>query len=599
MAVYNLEITSSSLSKKALKFIANETGFSEKEIEERLQLQPLVIKEHLPLTEAIELERHLKLLGAATRLIRLDEEPEEELTEPTIVDSEVLDEPPELKTVEDVIEIPEEDIKVLHPYDSTEPVQEFKRKKVRIGGRNTWFAVTVILVVVILVSWYIITLTNRHQLEMEIELAINQWETAVKQQEILLDKDFPPERIFYKLDQLDASIERMLARLKPFAKSDALRSRFYETKSREYNLVRDLTFRRVLEENGYPIHPTCLIDRSMVQGTSDLPESTLLRIQLLSRQNVESVYYAARISAGTFRLSIDPNIEYNVYDARATVAAYSQQPREIQRWAERKFSVTELASRYLPKPIYAPQTAAQTIAPSNVPSGDTAQSRLPIRGGTSLADPGSDQSRGMELERCLTEWTETIISSQRQDLLLEQKVLEKIYLRLLDLEVRINQLIGLLESAMDRNQWIERREEVFGSFIGARQEIEVLYGQDLKNNSPLRLEGRISLELRDRNLLNAEVLVVESPSNPESYVIELDVGGDNKDEIFVATAEVLANAILNSSLSVERISLHFAGGTIRWSTEQILRAAAALEEEGGQHRCVTLMELSGIEHTMP
>jgi hypothetical protein len=246
-----------------------------------------------------------------------------------------------------------------------------------------------------------------------------------------------------------------------------------------------------------------------------------------------------------------------------------------------------------------------SIASSEFESGSGATksdldlSQIPTKSGISLADPGTDRSRGVELEKCLKLWTQTIISSQQHNLAQESRVLEEIYLRLLDLEVRINQLSGLLESAIERNHWIQQREDVYGSFISARHEIEGLYKQDLKSNNPLRLEGRIGRSLRDRNLPYAEVLVVESPSNPENFVIELDIPEGNKDDIFVATAEVLANEILYSNLAVEHISLHYAGATIRWNAEQILKAAAALGDESGRRRCVAMMELSGIEHTLP
>jgi len=599
MALYDLEIVDSPRSEKAKKLICSLAGISERDIDDRLIYLPLVVKQSLPLSEAVSIERSLKRLGVSTRLVKVKVEEEEPVKE-SPRDHDIV-ETVEAVPVEiadnEIIEIPEDDIKILHPYKNIDHDSSFKQKRVGFGySWKTWGIFFFVIVSVALVSWYTIVQTQQRQNAIEVDLYISQWESALQQQDMLLDRKLSPQRIFYKLDELESTVERMLKLLRPISKATELRSKFTGTKTNNQNLIKDLIFRQVLEENGYPIHPTCFVDRGMVQGTSDLPESTLLRIKLHGQQDVEANYYAVRIKAGTFRMIIDPSFEHGVFEAISTVASLSQQPVDIQRWAERKFKISDLSERHAPRTARIPVAQSQAESPT---ASNIEPEKPTIKGGIDLGDPGNDRSRGAAIEKNLGEWSHTIVTSQQHNLVKKPDVLEEIYLRLLDLEVRINQLMGLMESTIERNGWIERREEVYGEYIGVRQEINQLYDQQPKESNPFRMEGRIRNFFQSEGLNDAEVLVVDSPGTPNSFVIDIEVSEGDKERIFFSVAKIVSNEIRHSRLDIDHVSLRYEGHTLRWPSEQILQAADYLSQDNGVRRCVTMMDLSATSHTLP
>lgn len=595
MALYDVEILNSPRSSRALKLISTLSGIGERDVKTRLQFPPLRVRQSLPLSEAVDVERQLQRLGIKTRLVKVREDAEKS-GEPGITPE------PSVPQSEDVIEIPEEEIRVLDPFQQSEQDFTFERKKMTLKpGWKTWWIFPIVFGLVALVSIYVIFQTNRHRTQEEVILYMEQWHTTLAQQDRLLDKDFQPERIFFKLDELEGKIERLLQLVKPFGKATELRSEFSRIKTESYPLIRDLAFRRSLEEQGYPIHPTCMIDRGMVRGSSDLPESTLLRILLLGQNKAESVYYAARVSGGTFKLIIDPTVERNVYDAKATVASLSQQPEEIQRWAERKFLLSKICASYLPRTrsiTATPVTSSRTALQSRVSAESSDSGVGLLKADMPLLDPGSDPERARQLGVILAKWEETILSSQQHDLIEEPQILEKIYRRLLDLENRIDQLIGLLESSSEHNSWIEKRENVYGSFIGLRQQLADAQSSHRKGKDPFEMESSIRRRLKEKGFTGVDVLVVDSPQASGTFVIEIEMNEGKKEDVLSGLAQTLIHDLQEFDLAIDRVSLRYKGRTMWWAPDQILKAAEVLQESDGRARCATQLELTATSNSL-
>ena len=590
MALYDVEILSAPTSPKGVKLVCTLSGISERVIKYRLQILPLTVKEAVPLSEAVAAERQLKRLGIRTRLVKVAEDDSVASEEPVV--EQEADEHKE----EDVIEIPEEDVKVLRSYGPVKRMPTIERKKITAGRNWTaWLIIPLLLLGIVALSFYFITSARQDRTQNEIILYIEQWRTTLVYQDRMLDKGFPPERIFYKLDELEGKIERLLTMVKPFGKATELRSRYNQAKVECQPYILDLAFRKSLEDNGYPIHPTCMVDRGMVRGSSELPESSLLRIQLLGQNNVESVYYAARVSEGTFKLIIDPSLVRNVYDARATVASLSQQPKQIQRWAERKFSLSDFARQYQAvSRSYESASGRPTAGSPDSPEAKLSRDfpGTSSRAEISLADPGSDPKRIRQLDNTLTRWTETILSSQENEISTDFHLLEEIYRRLLELEVRVDQLIGLLESPVERNIWVEKRESVYGSFIAQRQEIEKLYGRYSKRDDPFHLESAVRGSLREKGFPLAEVLVIDSPQKAAAFVVEIEINEGTREDVLATLARTVSEEMTGINLNIDRISLRYKGKTMWWTPEQIFKAAEALPQLNGRKRCASQLELS-------
>ena len=148
------------------------------------------------------------------------------------------------------------------------------------------------------------------------------------------------------------------------------------------------------------------MDRGLVRGTTDLPESTLLRILLLGRDNIKTNYYAARVSGGWFRMTIDADIEADILDARATVAPLSQQPEAIKRWAERKFDLGKKVKQYLPRGAVSLLAQGEdSLEGSGLKAGSDSEARTSA---DLLRDPGDDLARGEAIKQALEEWISTV-----------------------------------------------------------------------------------------------------------------------------------------------------------------------------------------------
>ncbi|MCX6639795.1 MAG: hypothetical protein NTW14_04850 [bacterium] len=604
MTLYDLEVVKAPSSVKAQRLISAVSGFGERDLKARLRNLPLVVKQAIPLFEAVAVERQLNILGISTRLVRVEVGAEPEPSpEPA---PEVFVKPPPSRPKEDeIIEIPEAEIMVLPSFGHPEEKQsiKFKRKRaLTVSASANWLLLIGSVVIIGLVCWYIVALSNRNSNEDEIKSYINQWQTTLQQQDLLLDNSFPPDRIFYKLDEIESKISHLLNLIKSQKRATELRSGFSQIQGKSGNMVMDLLFRKTLEDHGYPIHPMCLVDRGMVRGSSDLPEATLLRVQLFRPNELESVHFAARVLNGAFRLIIDPAMERNVYDAKATVAAYTQQPTEIQRWAERKFALTEACRDYLPGARSAISglsglTGSAAAAPgTKQESGDTGS---PIKSSKTLTDPGNDTERAKELEKTLEAWTTTMQPAQQEKLTPESAVLKQIYNRLLDLEVRIDQLISLMESSIQQNIWIERREDVYGSFIDLRQEIEELNGIRTKKDNPLKLEEALHRNLGTKGYRNAQVLVVDSQKYPGNYNIEFEFDSGTRDDVFIAIAQTLKEELRGINLQIEQVSLKFQRKYFGWTLAQIRKGIDALDYPDGPRRCAALLYLSSSNLNTP
>jgi len=599
MALYDLEVTEPPGSKKALKLISSISGFSERDIEQQLPLAPVTIKSSISLSEAIEIDRQLKRLGVKTRLLRVEEQHEfdfdDDADENDYSTAEELEpEAPEQIPNGDIVEIPDEEIKILLPEELAAKTSDYTQKK--SGFLSSGFGRLVILLVIIAAffgTWYV--LFQKHQQEdlVEIQLSISQWMETAQRQDYLLDKGLPPERIFYKLDELDAKVNNLLTKLRPAYKANGIRNDFYRQQADQYNAIRDLAFRKALVDNGFPIHPICILENGQVRGSADLPESTLLRIQLLGQTSIESVYYAARVSSGVFNLIIDPGLIGYIYDAKATVAPFSQQSRELQRWAERKFQLTEFCNDYLPKaprnsryPDLMASGKAEGINSNAASEPEMKKSSQP------MADPGTDILRSDELKTNFTEWTKTILDAQNKDYMSDPAVLDKIYQRLLALEVRIDQLIGLLESPIDKNRWSEKREETFGAYINLRQNITDAYMANHRITDPLKLEDIFRSRFHQAGFPNAEVLVTESSENLKAFVLEVDIYAGEAKEVYVALARIISQELQQTAIEIDHIKLRHAGKTLRWETDQVLAAADELNKTDGNSRCFSKMEFT-------
>ncbi len=605
MALYDIIILKPPSGRKTIKLICALSGISEEDISQKLMSMPLVVKGSVPLSEAIEIDRQLKRQGVLTRIVNI----ESETNDTNDADSGIepsAEEPTEFPDQEqeknDVIEIPDDQIRILRRFHEAEPGGTLKRKKITTTRWwINWFSIPLTIAVLIVVSLYFISRMSNRQDEIEISLAISQWRNALHQQDLLLDKGIPPDRIFYQLDELEGKIERLLLLIHSAEKAKSLRSDFEHAKAESQGLAIDLAFRKSLVDAGYPIHPICVLDRGMVRGSSKLPESSLLRVQLTGESNVESVYFAARVSEGAFKLIIDPSIERRFYDARATVAPYSQQPRVIQRWAQRKFSLLDVSKAYLPaggrltslKGIFTRSTEQPLAPPGSEHSGLLQpQTEVP------LSDPGTDAARVREVKETVSIWTETILNARQNDLETESDTLDEIYRKLLNLEVRIDQLIGLLESTMERNIWIQRREDVYGSFIDTRRQIEQLYNDHSRTRSPIHLESSIRINLRERGYNQAEVLVIESEAQLNAFLIEVEIYNGELGDVLVTLAQAIVEEIEGLDFDIDRIMLRYKSDIMFWTRDQMQRAYDMLSKKDGRKHCIRELELSALSAPM-
>ncbi|TKJ41576.1 hypothetical protein CEE37_03145 [candidate division LCP-89 bacterium B3_LCP] len=596
MALYDVEILTAPSNTKAIRLICTISGINERDVKTRLQMLPMVITESVQLSEAIEIERQLKRIGITTRVIKVKVDTAESDDEVVYEDQTAKDDeaPEEGESAEEIIEIPEDQVQVLGEPASPDEILKLGRFKFPKDKKYGNVLILFLLIAVLgLISWYIFTQTSSAQEEMEIKLNIELWEGTLQQQDNQLDRGIPAERIFFKLDEIESKLNRLFLAVKRPQKSDELRTKFSAVKRRNRNHIVDLAFRRSLEDTGYPIHPTCLLDRGMVRGSSKLPESTLLRIRLLGEDKPASVFYASRISGGTFKLIIEPAIEKMIYNARATVAPYSQQPEEIQRWAQRRFSLSEIADAYMPK---GRRPAIPTITETKASSGKQQAAKVTetpksIYGG-GLVDPGSDPARISEIKINTANWTQTISSSQQHNLSIEAQVLDDIYHRLLAIEVRIDQLLGLLESNAERNIWTQHREEVYGDYIDVRQDIERQYHNLSKSRNPLHLESAIRHNLHNRGLTDSEVLVIDSPQYAEEILIEIEILHGETREILAIIAQAVVEEIQDVKFTIDRVILRRDDERMWWTPHQIRAAVKELDSPNGLEKCTLQLELS-------
>ncbi len=173
MALYDIEILSAPSSPKGVKLVCTLSGISERVIKYRLQILPLTVKEAVPLSEAVAAERQLKRLGIRTRLVKVAEDDSVASEEPVV--EQEADEHKE----EDVIEIPEEDVKVLRSYGPVKRMPTIERKKITAGRNWTaWLIIPLLLLGIVALSFYFITSARQDRTQNEIILKIVCWTRA-------------------------------------------------------------------------------------------------------------------------------------------------------------------------------------------------------------------------------------------------------------------------------------------------------------------------------------------------------------------------------------------------------------------------------------
>ncbi len=584
MAVYTIEILAFSSNTKALKLIKSLTGLSTQEIKRRLKSPPLVVRDSIALTEAVTIERQLRKLGLNTRIGKMEVQVEDSTEEQFPL--------PAQPETEEVIEIPEEEVRVLFPMNAQKGRIKVKRIKFSQQSQQKRALLLVLLplatLLAMLVGWYAISRSRAQQTQLELSEALEQWTQVLRQQEVLLDKGDTPQQILAKLND----IENKITRLEALLASTVIRKEFSRKfkNMREQNAVslRDLSFRRRLEEAGYPLHPICLVERGRVRGYSELPDGTLLRIRLLGSARIEAIPFTANISEGVFNFDIPPAVEKSIYDAHATIAPLSQQPTAVREWAQLTLSLPGFATEKgeaASRPLNSAAPSEQNYVPNQSKSNSEPQLLLPLSGASSNADSGAV----IELPRLIMEWQETLQAAASRGSSAPAKLLEELFQRLLSLESRIDQLIQLLEADEARDYWTLRREEAYGEFISARADLQEWHEEFHSRSNPLYLETSLHRSLQTQGFSQIQVLVVDSPKQAEAFEIEIEMPVTPGKEWPGRLISTILIEVGNTQLNIAAVRLQQGDNRYSWTMEQISQAAAALDQATGEKRCAAIL----------
>jgi hypothetical protein len=602
MAFYSIEILQTTRNPRVLNLISSLSGLGVAEVKKRLKQLPMVVQASIPLSDAVSIERQLRKAGLQTRIVKSEVEVEDGWNNANPATNETGPEQ-EVKDSDEIIVIPEEEVKILHtsPHKAKKP--DIKRKKIRAFSLRKHIAVLAcVALFVFILSTFLILKSHDENAELEIILAMNQWSRTLNQQESLLDRGVTPQQILNKLTEIENKVNYLISKIRSRGRSNELKAKFQQTRADAQPALLDLEFRRKLEAAGFPIHPTCMVDLGAVRGVSDLPAGTLIRLQLSGGSGVEAMPFIAEIQGGVFELKLDPVIENYVFDARSTVAPYSQQNEKIRKWAVENLALPPDTSTTAPVVTPTGKTAAlqqPELSPQEAASpGADIEATVLHQTAVTLEDSSVDAEVSAALETALSEWSATIRNAQGE---IQSELtatwqehyfsLLDLYKKLLELEARIDHLINLLRTDSQKNRWVLQREEIYGEFIGARSDLQKWHNEYLVRNNPFYLETALRRTLKQVGYPQAQVLVLDSPQTGDAFIIELEINSTQKRESFLsALTAVLDNEISKSPLKIEAVKLRSNDRIFQWKTDQIRRAAELLNRSDGMKRCADLLD---------
>ncbi|RJP79648.1 MAG: hypothetical protein C4524_04970 [Candidatus Zixiibacteriota bacterium] len=597
MALYTVEVLESTGSLRALNLIGELTQLDLQEVKRRLMTPPLLVRNGVPLAEAVSCERQLRRMGVRVRVARL----EIRVEDPPSSEQALVPLEPTPPTPEEVIEIPDEEVKVI---ELRGPEQESVRRVWRSSRNRRRLVVLGSLAGVLLlaVGLYLSTALSGRRNREELMLTLDQWSRTLQQQEATLDRGVSPTQIFNKLNELEAKISRLLATMETRQEFELSKQTLEAARQEHRAALHDLEFRRHLENAGYPIHPTCLVDRGMVQGVSDLPQGTVLRVQLMGGNQPEGQSYAVQIQEGIFKLVMEPHLEAEVYDARSTVAPLSQQPPAVRAWAVRTLTPQPLETPLEPAPSTAPSPAATdplasltepelpAPSPEEAAELETTQAEPPPQGSPPKVEAAeADQQAVKAFYAAVDEWVQLIGEAEKQLPNDPGYELEAVYQKLLDLEARIDHLIQLIASRDQRSRLEQLREDSYGAYVTARHELKRWHNEFISRNNPFHLETAVRRAMAVRGWRQVQVLVMDTANPAESYVIEIEAGGDDRDSLLAVVAQTLAEEVPKVNLTVERIQLRHGDQVFSWSPAEVREAAALLHQPNGLRRCAQIL----------
>jgi hypothetical protein len=617
MAQYSIEITASTRNTKALNVISELSGLSMEEIRQGMKNLPLVIRDSIPLSEAVSIERQLRRMGISTHVRKVD----------VMVESFDEEARNALKLrEEEIIIIPETEIREL-PFQAPEPPPPRVGRKLILTPAflrsGALFLIVVMVVVLGVIYLFSYSATKRD--ETELGLSIDQWSHTVNQQEALLDKGLSSRQIMEKLDEIEGKVSRLLAILKSRKASVDLKERYNQARSQRKDMLKDLAFRRSLEDAGYPIHPTCLIDQGLVRGVSDLPDGTKLRIQLFAMSGNDPAHFTTQINEGIFHLALDPDQERTIYDARATVAPFSQQPASIQQWVQTKYMKGPEQSLLTQTPpiLYPQHIPADTIPEvvsdkvlQQTPTADNARlsqkteppvltqktnltppanSRTaipptPLVSVTLSKDSLADAGILAALNKSLEQWSSDVKEAEGFIQTGQVNFLEALYQRLLSLEAQIDHMIQLLVTDGARNRGVMLREDVYGAAITVRQDLQSWHDDFKSRSNPLYLETALHREMASHGFAKVQVEVLRS--DDDVFDVNIHALKPETSALFAAIAASVADEMKRTPVKLGKVRLFYAGRQMSWTSQHLQEAALALESPDGQRRCVEIMEKS-------
>lgn len=598
MALYSVEILEPISHPKAIALISGLAGLGRAETRRRLRRLPMTVQASVPLAEAVSMQRQLHRVGVNARVVRMEVGVEDG-------DFSGSTAPAQTGPREEIIEIPDGEVRILEargPQPEKGSIK--KRKRSRRAGRKMLGLLIGLAGLILLAYWYVEIFGRSKSIQADLAASIETWSRTLNEQEAALDRGITAQQIFNRLLEIENKINTLLRMLKSPKTVAAYAARYATARERLQDAMLDLDFRRSLENAGYPLHPTCLVDQGMVRGSSELPEGTVLRVQLLGG-GVEATAYAAQIHDGIFQMVIDPALEGGVYDARCTVAGFSQQPQAVQQWAFENLALPGPSRAAQPVPMASSGIAGPTRTARPEEDSANQQSRkIPAQPLISKATAGTtvaDSSPAASVNKALYEWEQTIRIAEKKIGSSESYSLEDIYQKLLSIEARIDQLIELISSDPERDSSRVARNELWGAYRSLRQELQRRHQEFLSENSPYILEGRIRRSLQSRGLAQVQVLVLDSPTLTDAFVIDIEAASGNRDHlaIFPGMAQTLQEEISRVPFRIEAIRFQESGRRLIWTPEVIKQAAAALEQPDGQRRCAEILETNGSVPAKP
>ena len=588
MALYNIEIIERPANPKALALIASLAQIHANEVKRRLHRIPMIVQAAIQLSNAVSIQRQLSRFGVQTRIYRSDV---------SIEDSFPNAAPPTKPAVEteEIIEIPDAEVTILEPAAGPAPrIEVHRRHPGDSWVRRHYIFLLAAALLLLTAGYFVYSFRQAARLEDDLSATLEEWKRTLRDQDLLLDRGITAESIARKLAEIERKLETLWQLQKSKALTDASQAEFAKSREQTHGEMLDLNFRRGLEETAVPINPTCSLDQGHVRGYSNLPDGTRLRIRLFGDPGVESVSYSTQVQDRVFQLVMDPSIVGNVYDARATVAPYTQQPPQVQEWAQMVFHLQPEVSRPHDSGPAAQVDRRRDHQPS--PDGRSLDAAAPLA--ARLPDDleqlsaAPDSQIAQVIANSLDQWEKTAQSARQDFDAGEAASLEAIYQRLLNLEARIDLMIELLQSPDQRDSCNWRRNQMYGEYRELRHDLQQRHQDFLSLRSPGYLESLLQRAFRDSTVGQIQVIVFDSPRREGAFTIEIESGESvvRRKYLWPLMARIIAQETAQSPLEVDAVRFRDAAGTLLWPLDQVQEAALALEKPDAAATCLDILK---------